>query len=104
MAIQWFPGHMHKARVEMAELLPKVDLVIEILDARIPYSSENPMLAELRGDKPVLKVLAKSDLADPIRILSTLFGSASPLPAPETDCGVDPTPDSLSDCGEGCVG
>ena len=65
MAIQWFPGHMHKARVEMANTLPKVDLVIEVLDARIPYSSENPMLAELRGDKPCLKVLNKSDLADP---------------------------------------
>jgi ribosome biogenesis GTPase A len=65
MNIQWFPGHMHKARVQMAEILPKVDLVIEVLDARIPYSSENPMLAELRGDKPCLKVMNKSDLADP---------------------------------------
>lgn len=49
----------------MKETLPRVDLLIEVLDARIPYSSENPMLAELRGDKPCLKVLAKSDLADP---------------------------------------
>ena len=65
MSIQWFPGHMHKARVEMAEILPKVDLVIEVIDARIPYSSENPMLAELRGETPCLKVLNKSDLADP---------------------------------------
>ncbi len=65
MGIQWFPGHMHKARVEMAGILPRVDLVIEVLDARIPYSSENPMLAELRGDKPCLKVMNKSDLADP---------------------------------------
>lgn len=64
MPIQWFPGHMHQARVEMQAILPKVDLVIEVLDARIPYSSENPLLAELRGNKPVLKVLAKSDLAD----------------------------------------
>ncbi|MGB7345260.1 MAG: ribosome biogenesis GTPase YlqF [Pirellulaceae bacterium] len=64
MQIQWFPGHMHKARVEIQAALPKVDVVIEVLDARIPYSSENPMLAELRGDKPCLKVLAKSDLAD----------------------------------------
>ncbi len=64
MTIQWFPGHMHKARVEIAATLPKVHLVIEILDARIPYSSENPMISELRGDKPCLKVLAKSDLAD----------------------------------------
>lgn len=65
MSIQWFPGHMHKARVEMAGILPAVDLIIEVLDARIPYSSENPMLAELRGDKPFLKILNKSDLADP---------------------------------------
>lgn len=64
MSIQWFPGHMHKARLEMQATLPKVDVVIEVLDARIPFSSENPMLAELRGDKPCLKVLAKSDLAD----------------------------------------
>ncbi len=64
MTIQWFPGHMHKARLEMQATLPKVHLVIEVLDARIPYSSENPMLAELRGNKPCLKVLAKSDLAD----------------------------------------
>lgn len=65
MQIQWFPGHMHKARVQMQETIPKVDLVIEVLDARIPYSSENPMLAELRGDKPCLKILNKADLADP---------------------------------------
>lgn len=64
MTIQWFPGHMHEARVAMQAALPKVHLVIEILDARIPYSSENPMLADLRGDKPCLKILAKSDLAD----------------------------------------
>ncbi len=65
MKINWFPGHMHKARLQMKSTLPTIDLVIEVLDARIPYSSENPMLAELRGDKPCLKVLAKSDLADP---------------------------------------
>ena len=64
MPIQWFPGHMHKAKLEMQAVLPQVDVVIEVLDARIPYSSENPMLAELRRDKPCLKVLAKSDLAD----------------------------------------
>ena len=65
MQIQWFPGHMHKARVQMKETIPKTDLVIEVLDARIPFSSENPMLAELRGDKPCLKILNKADLADP---------------------------------------
>ena len=65
MAIQWFPGHMHKARKEMAEALPSVDVIIEVLDARLPYSSQNPMLNTLRGDKPGIRVLAKADLADP---------------------------------------
>jgi ribosome biogenesis GTPase A len=65
MLIQWYPGHMHKAGKEIKETLPKVDLVIEILDARIPFSSQNPLLATLRGDKPCIKVLSKSDLADP---------------------------------------
>jgi ribosome biogenesis GTPase A len=65
MQIQWYPGHMHKAGKEIKEILPKTDIVIEVLDARIPFSSANPLLAELRGDKPCLKVLNKSDLADP---------------------------------------
>ena len=64
MAIQWFPGHMHKARKEVKKVMPKIDLIIEVLDARIPYSSENPLIAELRGDKPCIKLLNKSDLAD----------------------------------------
>ncbi len=66
MAIHWYPGHMHKAQKEMKEILPQVDLLIEVLDARIPYSSENPMIAQLRGDKPCIKVLSKTDLADPL--------------------------------------
>ena len=65
MSIQWFPGHMNKARKQIKELLPQIHLIIEVLDARIPFSSENPMIAELRGDKPCIKVLTKSDLADP---------------------------------------
>lgn len=65
MAIQWYPGHMHKAQKEIKEILPQVDLLIEVLDARIPFSSENPAIARLRGDKPCIKVLSKSDLADP---------------------------------------
>ena len=65
MLIQWYPGHMHKASKEIIEILPQVDLIIEILDARIPFSSQNPMLATLRGDKPCIKILSKSDLADP---------------------------------------
>jgi ribosome biogenesis GTPase A len=65
MQIQWYPGHMHKASKQIKEALPGVDVIIEVLDARIPFSSENPMLAELRGDKPCIKVLSKTDLADP---------------------------------------
>lgn len=64
--INWYPGHMHKASKEMRKTIPQVDLIIEILDARIPFSSENPMLADIRGDKPCIKVLSKSDLADPV--------------------------------------
>lgn len=65
MAIQWYPGHMHKAQKEMKELLPQVDLLIEVLDARIPYSSANPAISTLRGNIPCIKVLSKTDLADP---------------------------------------
>jgi len=68
MTIQWYPGHMHKAQKEIKEALPKVDLVIEVVDARIPYSSTNPMVAkflvETDNKKPVIRVLNKSDLAD----------------------------------------
>ncbi|GAC14663.1 ribosome biogenesis GTPase A [Aliiglaciecola lipolytica E3] len=56
---------MHKAQKEIKDVLPSVDLVIEVLDARIPYSSENPAIKQLRGDKPCIKVLSKTDLADP---------------------------------------
>ena len=64
MTIQWFPGHMAKARREVEEKLKLVDLVIELIDARAPISSENPMLREVIGDKKKLIVLMKSDLAD----------------------------------------
>ena len=63
--INWFPGHMHKARKEIAQLMDEVDVVIEVLDARLPRSSENPLVAKLRGQKPVIKLLNKTDLADP---------------------------------------
>lgn len=63
--IQWFPGHMHKARKEIEEVIPQVDVIIEVLDARIPFSSENPLISQLRNDKPCVKVLNKRDLADP---------------------------------------
>ncbi|MEZ4390359.1 MAG: ribosome biogenesis GTPase YlqF [Polyangiales bacterium] len=65
MPIQWYPGHMTKARRVIAEVMPSQDVVIEVLDARMPAASANPVVAELRGDKPCVKVLSKSDLADP---------------------------------------
>lgn len=64
MSLQWYPGHMTKARRELAALMPSQDVVIEVLDARLPAASSNPLITELRGDKPVVKVLTKRDLAD----------------------------------------
>jgi len=65
MIIDWYPGHMKKARAQIIEVLPTIDLVIEVLDARLPNSSSNPLLERLRGQKPCLKILNKKDLADP---------------------------------------
>ncbi len=65
MAVQWYPGHMNKARRIIKETMSNIDLVIEVMDARIPYSSENPMVAELRQHRPCIKILNKSDIADP---------------------------------------
>lgn len=62
--IQWFPGHMAKTRRLIKECLPEVDIVIQLLDARIPYSSQNPEIAAILGDKPTLTVLNKASLAD----------------------------------------
>ncbi len=63
--IQWYPGHMHKASKEARAVYKKVDVFIEMLDARAPFSSANPMLEALRMEKPCLKVFGKCDLADP---------------------------------------
>ncbi len=63
--IQWFPGHMAKTKRLITECLPLVDIVIEVLDARIPVSSKNPVLDSLLGQKPRLAVFSKSALADP---------------------------------------
>ena len=67
MAIQWFPGHMHLTRKAIAERIKDIDVVIELLDARLPGSSANPLLSELTGHRPTLKILNKQDLADPAR-------------------------------------
>ena len=68
MSIQWFPGHMTSARKKAAETMASIDVVIEVLDARLPEASTNPLVRELRmaRQRPCLKVLNKSDLADPV--------------------------------------
>ena len=63
--IQWFPGHMAKTQRVMKECLSEVDMVLELLDARIPYSSKNPEIDKLLGTKPRITVLTKSSLANP---------------------------------------
>lgn len=67
MPIQWFPGHMTSARKKAAESMERIDVVIEVVDARLPEASTNPMIRELRlhRQRPCLKILNKADLADP---------------------------------------
>jgi ribosome biogenesis GTPase A len=89
MSLQWYPGHMTKARRELAALMPSQDVVIEVLDARLPAASSNPLLTELRGAKPCVKVLARSDLADPLLTKAWLryFGAQSNVAALEATTG-----------------
>ncbi len=63
--LNWFPGHMAKTKRQISEAMPKIHLVLEILDARIPFSSENPLVASMRGERPCIQILNKEDLADP---------------------------------------
>ncbi len=67
MTIQWFPGHMAKARRQVTEKIKLVDVIFELVDARLPLSSRNPILDEIIGEKPRIIILNKSDLADPIQ-------------------------------------
>ena len=62
--LHWFPGHMHKATKEFRKKMPSIDIAIEIVDARIPDSSSNHILKQIVGDKPIIKILSKNDLAD----------------------------------------
>ncbi|HEX7066255.1 MAG TPA: ribosome biogenesis GTPase YlqF [Bacillales bacterium] len=64
MTIQWFPGHMAKTKREVKEKIKKIDVVLELVDARIPNSSRNPMVDEMVADKPRLLLLNKADMAD----------------------------------------
>lgn len=63
-AIHWFPGHMAKARREMTEALRQVDAVMELVDARLPHASANPMLREMLGNKPKVTIMTRVDMAD----------------------------------------
>lgn len=69
MTISWYPGHMFKANKELAKLMQQIDVVIEVLDARMPGASSNPLMhkTRLRHHKPCLHILNKADLADPAR-------------------------------------
>jgi ribosome biogenesis GTPase A len=78
--INWFPGHMNRARREIAAALRKADVVIELVDARLPRSSRNPILRELAAGKPVLTLLAKADLADPEVTEQWLATESGPRP------------------------
>ena len=77
MAIGWYPGHMVTARKDAAKAMARVDLVIEIIDARLPAASSNPMINDLRlhRQRPCLKVLNKADLADPSATAAWLLGT-----------------------------
>jgi len=66
MTINWYPGHMHKTRKEITESLNQTDVIIELLDARIPFSSRNPLINELVQGKNRIVIINKSDLADPL--------------------------------------
>ncbi len=88
--IQWFPGHMTKTKRELVELLPKVDVVIEVRDARAPLSSANPLLDELCGAKPRVVVLNKMDLADSVKTTAWVkqlrhLGEALPFDATQAN-------------------
>ena len=85
--IQWFPGHMAKTKRLISENLKNVDIIIEILDARIPYSSRNPMISHLCGNKPVIILLNKASLADPeiTKYWSDKYTNQSTV-CIETDC------------------
>ena len=64
--IQWYPGHMNKARNQLEDKLGLIDVLVEVLDSRIPASSRNPMIEKLVGSKPHIIILNKADLADPV--------------------------------------
>ncbi|WP_422657315.1 ribosome biogenesis GTPase YlqF [Paenibacillus sp. EC2-1] len=100
MTIQWFPGHMTKARRQIQDKLKLIDAVIELIDARLPLSSRNPMIDDILQGKPRLIIMNKADLADPevTRQWLTYFKeqghTAFPVDA-QTGSGVKEIPDQV---------
>lgn len=98
--IQWFPGHMAKTKRLIAENLKNVDVIIEILDARIPYSSRNPMITKICAEKPSIILLNKASLADPkvTKYWSDRYTTENSV-CIETDCitgkGLERIPDAI---------
>ena len=86
-SIQWFPGHMTRTKRKIAEMLPQVDIVVEVVDARIPISSRNPDLDSLVAKKPRLLILNKADIADEAATKCWLkYYSDHHIPAIAVDC------------------
>jgi ribosome biogenesis GTPase A len=90
MSVKWFPGHMATARKEAAKTMAKIDVVVEVLDARLPGASSNPSIEQLRlhRQRPCLKILNKSDLADPAATAAWLrhYGGAKLVKAVALSC------------------
>ena len=85
--IQWFPGHMAKTRRKIKEILPLIDAVAEVVDARVPKSSRNPELRDIIGDKTLIILLNKCDMADPAATAEWIAHySAAGIPAIALDC------------------
>ena len=85
--IQWFPGHMTKTRRKIQEILPIIDAVAEIVDARIPISSRNPDLSDIIKDKPLMILLNKCDMADPKETAKWIeYYKSAGIPAIPVDC------------------
>lgn len=85
--IQWFPGHMAKTRRQIKAILPLIDAVAEVVDARIPISSRNPELKSLIGDKPLIILLNKCDMADPAATEEWIgYYKSQGISAIATDC------------------
>ena len=86
-SIQWYPGHMASSKRKITEDLKQVDVVVELLDARVPYSSSNPLLEKLAEKKPKVVLLNKSDMADPeaTRLWVNAYSDAGVIAAP-VDC------------------